>query len=274
MQVSIITASLNAAAWIDAACASVASQTYQNIEHIVVDGASDDNTAERARRYTLDVISEDDNGQSDALNKGVAMSSGEIVTWLNADDEIAGCHVVSHVVDVFRAHPSVDIVYGDYCVIDSQGRRLFTRRQRSFAPDTLLFATNYLVPSAFFRRQVFERVGGFSEDLGFVMDWDFWLRALRANCRFELLPEMMWKHRFHGGSNTVGARVAMVREARTVQARHQGELGHNPNAVFLSHLRGLWCRLRDQFWKLVTRGWVDNLVYSWYMRRAGAERQC
>ncbi len=122
--ISIVTPSFNQGAFISEALQSVKNQNYGDVEHLVIDGASQDQTTSILRRHSemecwhhLHWISEPDRGQSDALNKGFARAQGEIVGWLNSDDRYRpGCF--EHVARAFELHPEVDIVYGDYRLID------------------------------------------------------------------------------------------------------------------------------------------------------------
>ena len=124
---SIVTPSFNQAAFIEDALNSVRRQDVDQVEHWLIDGGSTDGTVDLLRRHseniggkTLRWLSEPDRGQSNALNKGFARVSGDIVGWLNSDDRYRdGCF--TEVAKVFQDHPEVDIVYGDYTWINEQG---------------------------------------------------------------------------------------------------------------------------------------------------------
>src|SRR5580658_3296860 len=134
-KLSIVTPSFNQAQFIEATLRSVKSQHYPALEHIVVDGASTDSTVEILKRFAampgwehLRWISEEDRGQSDAINKGFRMATGDIIGWLNSDDRYRpGCFRA--VVEAFKANPDIDILYGDYTWIDETGRILQVRRE-------------------------------------------------------------------------------------------------------------------------------------------------
>lgn len=269
--VSIVTPSFNQGDFIRETIESVLAQTYDRLEYIVVDGGSEDQTVDILKEYDgrIHWVSEPDQGQSDAINKGWRNSTGEIITWLNSDDLLAGPRVVERVEHAFTTRPDVDILYGDFEVVGVRGEHLFTRKQAPFHRHVLLFANNFIVPSAFCRRRILEEVGYLDVDLPWVMDLDFWLRALDAGATFQMLPEPMWKHRFHPQSNTVGGRSEMVREFREIQGRHQPawfqSSGIGPRIVRRAYAGLL--RLFDQLQKLLFRAHVDNLIYSWYVRR-------
>jgi glycosyltransferase involved in cell wall biosynthesis len=177
--VSILTPSFNSAAFIEETIQSVLTQDYPYIEHIIVDGGSTDGTVEILQKYPhLKWISEPDRGQSDALNKAFAMSKGEIIGWLNADDLYepgAITQVVRHILE----HPSTNVVYGHCKIFDSDGSvskyyNTSYDHQKLLAPWRGFHGA--FQPSIFYKREVIERVGGWDSDLHFVMDYDLLLR--------------------------------------------------------------------------------------------------
>lgn len=269
--VSIVTPSYNQGHFLRATIKSVLAQTYDRLEHIIVDGGSTDSSVEILREYSGRVtwVSEPDRGQSDAINKGFRMSRGDVVTWLNSDDVLATPHVVQQVAELFGRSPELDLLYGDFDVIGVHDEHLFTRKQAPFNPHVLLFANNFIVPSAFFRRRLLQTVGYLDINLPWVMDLDYWLRALRAGATFRAVPIPMWKHRFHPSSNTVHGRREMRQEFRQVQQKYLGPWFQQGGLLQLgvrftyAGLLRLWTQLR----KLTTRGRVDNLLYSYYVRR-------
>ena len=140
MRISIVTPSYNQAGFIAEAVKSVKAQAYADTEHLVLDNRSTDGTGDILKQYPhLKLICESDGGQSDALNKGFKMASGDIVGWLNADDRyLPGCFKI--VADFFAANPSCDILYGDYRLIDEAGGILSYRKELGFD----LFMLKYL----------------------------------------------------------------------------------------------------------------------------------
>lgn len=190
--VSIITPSYNQGQFIEQTLKSVASQTYKNYEHIIIDGGSTDNTIEILKKYQekypkkIKWISEKDKGQSDAINKGLKMAKGEILTWLNSDDYYFP-DTLEKVVDYFEENKSCFWLSGDYIVVNEKGKQIhsFVRYYKKFLRFLPFFPTIYIAnfinqPSTFFTREVFEKVGKLNIDLKYEMDYEYWLRMIKA----------------------------------------------------------------------------------------------
>lgn len=185
VRISIITPSYNQAGYLRAAIESVQSQRGAfALEHIVVDGGSTDGSLDVLRAYGGAVrwISEPDDGQADALNKGLAMAAGDVVGWLNSDD-LYEPGALDAVAQVFAAEPATQWVYGKVRVVDADGReirRWITRyknlRMRRWSYAKLL-AENWISQmGVFWRRDAGAEVGPFRTDLNWCMDYDYWLR--------------------------------------------------------------------------------------------------
>ena len=146
----------------------------------MVDGGSTDDTLEILQQYqpTVTWISEPDNGQADALNKGFRLARGEIIGWLNADDTYEP-GTIQAAVAYLQAHPTVDLVYGNFNFIDEQERVIHSHTTPEFTLEKLLYAA--IIPQAgmFFRRKIIDQVGGVNPDLHYILDWEFSLRVAR-----------------------------------------------------------------------------------------------
>jgi glycosyltransferase involved in cell wall biosynthesis len=176
--VSIITPSFNKGPYIEETIQSIRNQTYKNIEHIVTDAGSTDETLSILEKYNNDLkwISEPDRGQSDAINKGWRMAKGEIIAYLNADDTYLPDAVASAVA-FFESHPDIHMVYGDGIITDESGNDPRTIQSGEFSLKKLVFSQNTLFqPSVFLRKEVFDTIGGVDVDLHLAMDLDYWLR--------------------------------------------------------------------------------------------------
>jgi glycosyltransferase involved in cell wall biosynthesis len=222
--VSIVTPSLNQAEFIEQTIVSVKDQDYPDIEHIVIDGGSTDGTIAILERYPhLRWISEPDDGQASAINKGFRMATGEIVAWLNSDDVyLPGA--VGEAVRLFAGDPALGLVYGDYQEIDADGKVAKTVRTRDFDLDFELNVKNVIPqPSAFFRRSLFDSVGYLAERYHYAFDVEFWIRIAEAGVRIAHVPSVWSGFRRHASSKTVAEKGRFWREERHIRRDHGGK---------------------------------------------------
>ena len=190
--VSILTPSLNQAAWLPDNLRSVACQSYANIEHIVMDGGSTDGSVDilHAAGDAVTWRSEPDAGQSEAINKAFRESKGEIIGWINSDDAYFDCRVIEDVVSYFVAHPDVDVVYGHCAQIAEDGTIIWMIWVPWFMR-TVLRVVNFIgQPVAFIRRSALSEPM-LDETYPFAMDYELWLRLDRAERRFHRIPRIM-----------------------------------------------------------------------------------
>lgn len=195
--VSVLTPSFNQGAFIGDTLASVQAQTYQNVEHIVMDGGSTDQTLERLRSAGPKVkwSSEPDEGQTDALNKAFALSTGEIIGWLNSDDAYYDVKAIESVVEYFSAHPNVDVVYGHAARIDASGRVFRILWVPRFSYRHLRWQSFIVQPAAFVRRRAIED-HFLDASFHFAMDWELWLRLAQER-RFARIDRVIAVDRVH-----------------------------------------------------------------------------
>ncbi len=201
---SIVTPSYNQGIFVEDTVRSVLDQHYPNLEYWVMDGGSTDLTCDVLRRYAdrLQFVSERDGGQSDAINKGIARSHGQIIGWLNSDDTYAPGALMS-VATYFRDHPEVAVVYGDADYIDADGTDIVPCAHiEPYDAHRLLHYSDFIVqPAAFFRRDAFEAVGGLDQSLHYCMDYDLWLK-LAARYKIAYLPQRLASFRWFGENKT------------------------------------------------------------------------
>lgn len=219
-KISVVTPSYNQAAFIEETLRSVKDQGYPNTEHLVIDGGSTDGTVEMLRSYSsqpgwehLRWISEPDQGQSDALNKGLRMVTGDLVGWLNSDDRYrTGCFEA--VVEGFQRHARADVIYGDYTWIDAQGTITQIRREISFSYFILQYHHTLYIPSTatFLRHRVFEEGQFINPALHYSMDYEFFLRLARLGYRFKHISRLLADFRWHSESKTVSSVSGQYRE--------------------------------------------------------------
>lgn len=177
--VTVVAPIYNAAEFIEESILSVLNQTYPNIEYIIMDGGSRDGTAEIVSRYAdrLTFISERDNGQTDAINKGWRRAKGDILTWLNADDLYLP-NTVETAVNHLVSNPDTAWVYGYALLVDKDGKPGYYNYPISGWDYERLLRNNIIVdqPTAFLRRQIIEEAGLLDESLQYGMDYEYWLR--------------------------------------------------------------------------------------------------
>jgi len=184
MKISIITPSFNQAKYIERTIKSVLNQNYSHLEYIIIDGGSTDGTVEILKKYSDRIIwkSEKDKGQSDAINKGLKIATGNIVAYLNSDDtyEIG---TLKKVADFFANNPDKKWVYGKCRIInedDKEIRKPITAYKnwllKKYSYSKLLSENFISQPATFWRREVLDEIGYLNENEHFCMDYEFWLR--------------------------------------------------------------------------------------------------
>jgi len=206
MKISVITVCFNAERTIADTLRSVASQDYDDLEHIVIDGGSVDNSVELIKlegRRVSNFVSEPDRGVYDAMNKGLQIASGEVIGFLNADDVYSNSSVVARIAQVFQ-DPSVEACYADLLYVKPDDLSRVVRYWKSRSYQKGLFQRGWMPahPTFYVRKSVFERFGGF--DLAFKRqaDFDLTLRFLEIHhIRSVYVPEIWVKMRIGGLSN-------------------------------------------------------------------------
>ena len=225
-KVSVITPALNNAATITECIQSVASQDYSNIEHIVVDGESTDGTLELLKPYNVEIISEKDAGIYDAINKGVARASGEIIHILNADDTYKHETVLSRMV-AFMVDNQLDVGHAKVEQVDLK-KKLVRVIGYDVTHRKLLRKCRVAHPAVFVRRSVYKRFGNFSTGFRIAGDHEFFLR-IWDRVRVGFMPEVMTVMRLGGVSNSqVGL---SYRESMAAALLH----GQSPSAAFVNY---------------------------------------
>jgi glycosyltransferase involved in cell wall biosynthesis len=238
--VSIITPSFNQVAFLEKAIQSVLSQDYPNLEYWVMDGGSTDGSIEVIQSYAPQLagwISEQDNGQADAINKGFARATGEIVAWLNSDD-LYRPGAIRRAVTVFEENPEVGMVYSDVDSIDADGE-IFNRMQYGQWGIRDLMAFNILgQPGVFFRRSVLETAGGLDLSYRYLLDHHLWLRmALAAPMKYS--PGEVWAAaRIHAGAKNVAEAEGFGEEAYRLVAWMQSDARFAP--YLTGYLNRVW----------------------------------
>lgn len=217
MKFSIITICYNPGNSIRTAIESVLSQDYSNIEYIIIDGASTDGTVELVKSYGDKInrfISEPDKGLYDALNKGINLTTGEVIGFVNADDLLAGVNVISDIARGFDG-TGVDALYGDliYVAKDDTDRVIRYWKSGEYSPSRLKYGWMPPHPALYVRRHIYEKAklpNGeyFDTSLSIAADYDFMTRILgRLGTSVVYLPKVLVKMRLGGKSNRSPASI-------------------------------------------------------------------
>ena len=234
--VSIVTPSYNQARFLEETILSVLNQDYPNLEYIIIDGGSTDGSVDVIRKYE-DVlahwVSEPDEGQSDAINKGWRRARGQILAWLNSDDTyLPG--TVRIVVQYLEEHPQVDMVYGYVNMIDENGEVIWTiEPSPNFDLDRFVYSYFYVPQqTVFFRRHVLDKVGMLDTSLHYCMDPDLWARTA-MNFTVQGIPRLIANFRTHSTSKTHDVPLEFVIERYRVAKRYGGAGNTRPAALAL-----------------------------------------
>ena len=228
MKISIVTPCYNAAATIEETIRSVLDQEGVDLEYIVCDGGSGDGTADIIRSHAARLawwVSERDRGQVDAINKGFARATGDVLGFLNGDDVFAP-GALKTVCETFAKNPNADIVHGGVEWIDFEGHSLGTHLgDMNSLEDALdIFRVwwggrQWVQPEVFYRRALKERVGAFDERYHLAFDYDFWVRCFRSGARVQRIPETLVRFRRHAAQKSVDADRANA-EIRAILAEN------------------------------------------------------
>ena len=220
-KISLVTPSYNQGRFLEETLKSVIHQNYPNLEYFVLDGGSTDNSVEIIRNYSEHIdywISESDGGQTDALIKGFSRATGEIYCWLNSDDVLEPGTLVE-VAQFFIENPEAQIVYGDATWIDINGRKIRSKKEHSFNHFIFLFDHNYIPqPSTFWKRELFEKVGGLNPEISVAMDTDLWMRFLQ-NASFFHVKKQWSRMRYHEEAKTHPKKMRSVARQQVKKLR-------------------------------------------------------
>jgi glycosyltransferase involved in cell wall biosynthesis len=221
---AIVTPSYNTGAHVGAAVSSVLGQDWPFVDYVVMDGGSTDDTVEVLKSFgpRLRWVSERDRGQADAINRGFAQATGDVLGWLNSDDTYAP-GALRAAGEFLGANPDVAMVYGDADFIDAAGNRIgrCAHVEPVFSRRRLLHYSDFIVqPAAFFRRSAFESVGGLDPSLNWAMDYDLWLRFAAAGFKVAYLPRVLACYRWLGDSKSAAGGWGRLNEIDRVARRH------------------------------------------------------
>ncbi|HTX17220.1 MAG TPA: glycosyltransferase family 2 protein, partial [Bacteroidota bacterium] len=220
-RIAVVTPSYNQAAFLERTMRSVLEQDYPELEYIVLDGGSTDDSPKIIGRYASSLAyweSRKDNGQADAVARGFERSSAEILAYINSDDfYFPGAF--RRAGEVFSTHPSVEWVIGRSTVVDAGETLMYNWRPPKVTYRSLLFSGPYFhQPSSFWRRSAYDAVGGFDRSLHFAFDYDLFLRLAKRG-RPYMVDERLASFRIHATSKTTTQQETCEREVRQLRER-------------------------------------------------------
>lgn len=239
-KISIVTPNYNFGQFIENTIRSVLLQGYPNLEYIIIDAASTDNSVEIIKKYEKWLtywVSETDSGQSQAINKGFAKATGEILAWLNSDDRYLPA-TLKIVAQSAMAHPNAGAFAGRAQRINLKGKVLLEKEVPGLSFEEILNWHQYLAQSScFFRRKVWQQCGPLDETLHFQMDFDLWLKIARKSSFIEI-PEILSQQFFHKEAKTIKERFMAQRwvERWSILMRYDQEKARRQMLDILSDL--------------------------------------
>lgn len=215
--VSIITVVFNGEKHLEQTIQSVVNQTYDNIEYIIIDGGSTDGTLDIIRKYKDKIaywISEKDEGISDALNKGIKLSSGEMIGIIHSDDYYAGKNVVGNVVNEFNKHQNIKAIYGILDSVDPKTGKLELRCGKDCSPKVIRKRMYIPHPTLFCKKEVYENIGYFRKDLKYTMDYEWAIRLVKDTRPYFLNERIVVMRR--GGINMRNVKKAFWETSKSL----------------------------------------------------------
>ena len=216
-RITIVTPSLNQGQFLEETIRSVLLQKYPNLEYIIIDGGSSDNSLEIIKKYSQWITywtSEPDSGQSEAINKGFKMATGDILAWLNSDDLYKN-GALKKIGKLFLTYPNVDIVYGGCINISANGAIINKSKIVPFNKYDLFIRNIISQPSTFFRKRLFNGVGPLNETLQLCFDVELWRKAA-TKYNFKYYNQYLSYFRFHSDSKSVSNSLKMKKESAEV----------------------------------------------------------
>jgi glycosyltransferase involved in cell wall biosynthesis len=231
-KISIVTPSYNQGKFLEETIISILNQNYPNLEFIIMDGGSDDNSRDIIEKYKNRLsywVSEPDNGQADALSRGFQKSTGDILAYINSDDYYIPGSLMK-IADIFLRNPFVQWVVGQGYLIDEYGNLMKKRKYPPITMNNMLYLENCVFqPATFWRRDLYYFVGGINPKYSFSFDYDLFLRLLE-NSPPHIIKDEIAVFRIHSNSKTTSISSTGVKEHSLIRKDffHQKGIKENP----------------------------------------------
>ncbi len=267
---SIITPSFQQGKFLEQTIKSVITQPFDNFEYIMVDGGSDDGSVEIIKKYERHLawwVSEKDEGQGDAINKGLVHAKGEVVGWINSDDFYLP-DTFKKVADVFQQDPGLGLLYGDVLAVDEKSQVFNLMRSGDYGLLDLMKFKIINQPAVFFRRRLIEEVGNLDQSYRYLLDHHLWLRIASIS-QIRHMPEFLAAGRYHSQAKNIAEAGSFGEEAfrivewmaenddfKTTFPDHEKEIragAHQLNGYYLSE---------SGQWQSAMRSYVASLKYD------------
>lgn len=261
LPITLLTASWNSGLTIGETLRSVARQSYPAIEHIIIDGASRDDTlavVEREGEHVARILSEPDKGIYDAYNKGISLASHDIIGFINSDDFYVHKDVISEVMAAFSADPDLEAVHADLVYVDYYNTNRVVRHWKSRNFDEISIKRGFIPahPTVFLRRSVYNKVGLFNTDFRLAADYEFLLRVFHVYRVKSLYLPRIWVRMRVGGAT--GGGLASIKSQNNEIRRAQAHYGISyPAGKFY-----LW-KAADRIMQRLRRRFVDIPPADW-----------
>lgn len=261
MEISIVTPNYNYGEFLIKAIKNVFAQTEAEdspiVEHIVIDGGSTDNSVkymqewdsfiatipeERKARYSFSWVSEKDRGQTDAINKGLRKSTGDIMCWLNADEGYKP-NALKEITKAFEKNPKIDLFYGEIEFTKEDGTPIRVKKDHRYSFGVLLYYGCY-IPSAatFWRRRAYEVAGDLDFTYKVTMDYEYWVRLAKLGCKFKHLPKTIACFAWH--ENNISTVFNEKRKQEILKVR----LLYGPKLPFGLKFQHFYFKMARQYW--------------------------
>ncbi|MCY2951279.1 MAG: glycosyltransferase family 2 protein [Planctomycetota bacterium] len=263
-KITVVTPSYNQGTFLEQTIRSVLCQDYPNLEYIVLDGGSQDDSPAIIRKYAPRLAywrSQPDDGQAAAIDEGLRMATGQIMCWVNSDDPLAAGSL-NAVAEFFNQHPNTEVVVGEVCLIDEIGRPITYLSEPCWNTAWQLYVRNCIPQSSvFWRRTLYQRVVGINPKLQFAMDYDLWFQFVRQT-PFWFLGRLLSYQRHHLLTKTSTIQHIAAKENPAVARLYL------PNFPARTPLRHFAWRLHRTLKKLIAGSYLRSLVGYRAQRRA------